>query len=82
VALNPGPDVYLCGFCEMFVGDEDKAVCCDSCDKWVHISCDPALSDSLYNYMVQNPSDEPWYCCGAVILLHPSLQLEIFVVLL
>ena len=48
--------------CEIIVGDEDKAVLCDSCDKWAHVSCDPALSDSLYSYMVQNPSDEPWYC--------------------
>ena len=54
-------------FCEIFVGD-DKAVCCDSCNKWVHVSYDPAQSDSLYNYMVQNPSNEPWFClkcCGA-----------------
>ena len=31
-AINPGPNVYLCGLYEMIVGDEDKAVLCDSCD--------------------------------------------------
>ena len=37
------------------------------------MSCDPALSDSLYDFMVQNPSNEPLYClhCSNVGGSHP-----------
>ena len=86
VAINPGPNVCLCGLCEMIVGDEDKAVLCDSCDKWAHVSCDPALSDFLYSYMVQTPLMSHGIAQIAVLLetllLHPSSQLETYVVLL
>ena len=60
---NPGPAVhYPCSACGLGVADDDRAVFCDSCNAWVHVSCDPSLSDSLYDFMVQQPSEDLWYC--------------------
>ena len=63
VQPNPGPvDVYPCSVCGEPVRDDDKAVFCESCNLCAHVTCDPSLSDELYNHMVQNPSSDPWYC--------------------
>ena len=60
---NPGPAVhYPCSACGFDVADDNIAVFCDLCNAWVHVSCDPSLSDSLYDFMVQQPSEEQWYC--------------------
>ena len=37
-------------------------MCCDLCNCWVHVSCDPAISVAKYDVLVLNPSDVPWYC--------------------
>jgi len=39
--------------------DSDLAV---QCDAWVHVNCDSSLTINLYNDMLVNPSDEPWFC--------------------
>lgn len=63
VQPNPRPaDAYPCSVCGEPVLDNDKAVFCDSSNLWAHVACDPSLSDELYDYMVQNPSSDPWYC--------------------
>ena len=65
VQLNRGPNISgleLCSVCSEAVLDDHKAVCCDLCDSWVHVSCDPSLSDDLYANMVQEPSTDPWFC--------------------
>ena len=63
ISQNPGPsDVFLCGVCALEVSDGDAAVCCDCCDHWVHVLCDPSLSMEDYNDMVSNPSIDPWFC--------------------
>ena len=52
VQPNPGPDtsgLELCSVCSEAVLDDHKAVCCDLCDSWVHVTCDPSLSDNLYS---------------------------------
>jgi hypothetical protein len=36
---NPGPVRYPCGVCANPVAQNHYAVCCDSCDRWVHIRC-------------------------------------------
>ena len=48
--------------CALEVADRDPAVCCDYCDRWVHVSCDPSLSIEAYENMVSNPSTDPWFC--------------------
>ena len=63
ISVNPGPpNVSLCGVCSLVVADRDPAVCCDYCDRWVHVSCDPSLSIEAYDVMVSNPSTDPWFC--------------------
>ena len=37
-------------------------MCCDSCDRWVHVSCDPSISVAEYDVLVSNPSSTPWFC--------------------
>ena len=62
---NPGPDtsgLELCSICSEAVLDDHKAVCCDLCESWVHVSCDPSLSGDLYADMVREPSTDPWFC--------------------
>ena len=62
IHLNPGPDDQPCLFCFKLVTDDDEAVCCDCCNKWIHVSCDPGLSSEEYKNMVDNPSDDVWLC--------------------
>ena len=65
VQPNPGPDtpgLELCSVCSEAVLDDHKAVCCDLGDSWVYVTCDPSLSDDLYCRMIQEPSNEPWFC--------------------
>ena len=45
---NPGPAVFNCGVCGLNVSNADKAICCDMCEKWVHVTCDPYISESEY----------------------------------
>ena len=66
VHFNPGPD-FPCGLCDAFVFDEDKAMCCDGCDKWIHVSCDQYLTEVEYDYLVQNPSSDPWFCSACIV---------------
>ena len=56
------PDVSnleLCSICSEAVLDDHTAVCCDLCDSWVHVSCDPSSCDDLYANMVQESSTDP-----------------------
>ena len=63
VAQNPGPNSgELCGFCKAAVIDTDPAVCCDMCDTWVHVSCDPKILLSDYQILVTDFSDDLWVC--------------------
>ena len=62
---NPGPDrpdYALCSICGDTVLDDHKAVCCDLCESWVHVSCDSSLSDEIYDDMIKEPSTDPWFC--------------------
>ena len=61
VHFNPGPvspGIFLCGLCDEAVSDVDKAMCCDSCDKWIYIImfCDHYMSEDKYDHLIQNPS--------------------------
>ena len=59
VYRNPGPAaLYLCGQCGSSVSDQDKALCCDKCDKWIHVGCDASITEADYDYLVSNPSTD------------------------
>ena len=80
ISLNPGPsDVFPCGVCSTEVLDDAAAVCCDSCDCWIHVSCDPSLSMEDYHHMLSNPSTDPWFCfcCQACVLSVPLAPLSV-----
>ena len=65
VALNRGPG-YPCGVCSVNVEDCDRAILCEMCETWYHVSCDPLVSDGQYDAFVQSPSDVPWFCSQCV----------------
>ena len=73
VHCNPGPDVHPCGFCCILVIDFDEAVC-DCCDKWIYVFYDEGLSSDDYVRMVNNPSNDVWFCYNCATMLSPSAR--------
>ena len=61
VHFNPGPD-FPCGICGESVLNGDKAMYCDSCNMWTHVPCDLYFTEEEYDYLVHNPSSDPWFC--------------------
>ena len=62
VEPNPGPRTprYPCGVCSRAVRDiGQRALACDDCDKWCHMSC---LSMNTSEFDTYANSDLPWYC--------------------
>ena len=63
IELHPGPSAeHPCNVCTLKVEGSDKAVCCNICDQWVHVACDPGIKESTYDDMVANPTSALWYC--------------------
>ena len=50
---------FPCSVCEKPVGINHEAVCCDKCNKWVHIRCNNICKKS-YRCLKKDPT--PWYC--------------------
>ena len=64
VELNPGPPAkHPCRICSRAVKRNDKAVCCDQCNYWVHNHCSGLSS---FTYESLKTSDAVWVCpsCG------------------
>jgi hypothetical protein len=65
IELNPGPrtPTFPCGICTRAVKAQDHAVCCDSCNKWIHNRCS-GLSDACYEQLKYSSCE--WLCpsCG------------------
>ena len=62
IESNPGPRTprYPCGVCTRAVRDiGQRALACDECDKWCHMSC---LSMNTPEFDLYANSDLPWYC--------------------
>ena len=45
-------DGVTCLYCSKLVLDSEKAKCCDLCNCWVHLSCDPTISTAKYDALV------------------------------
>ena len=55
----PSPDDYddMCGLCKLTVNDNDRAICCDKCKKWIHIKCN-RVTVKQYKHFQNNPNIE------------------------
>ena len=50
---------FPCSVCGKPVGINYEAVCCDKCNKWVHIRCNNICKKS---YRCLKKDQTPWYC--------------------
>ncbi|XP_060578354.1 uncharacterized protein LOC132735428 [Ruditapes philippinarum] len=67
IALNPGP--FKCGICLRTVAKNHRALCCDQCDKWIHIKC-AGIAPARYTEL--GNSEESWFCqpCDSINNIH------------
>ena len=52
---------FSCGICEKSVNKHQKSVYCNSCNHWVHKSCED-LSDDEFQRLVEEDDEIPWSC--------------------
>ena len=62
VEVHSEPSEFLCVVCSHMVSDSDAALCCDQCNQWIHVSCEPNVSLDFYNDLVSQPIDNLWFC--------------------
>ena len=81
VEVNPGPpmsgslnlsSIFPCGYCEDPVTWEQRGICCDSCDMWLHKDCVDMGSITFLAYSTTNVS---WICCRCN---HPNFDRNLF----
>ena len=56
----PSSPRYPCGVCRHAVHPSDKALLCDSCDKWFHIQCTRVSPEEYDHYITLDQFD--WSC--------------------
>ena len=63
---------FLSSVCEKLVDINHEAVCCDKCNKWIHIRCN--ICKNTYRSLKKDPT--PWYCklCIRAELLFSKLN--------
>ena len=54
---------FPCSVCSKSVASNHNALCCDSCDKWVHIKCN-FLNKRTYRQLQKDKS--PWFCINCI----------------
>ncbi|KAH3790283.1 hypothetical protein DPMN_168479 [Dreissena polymorpha] len=54
---------YHCVYCARNVGEEDKAISCDECERWQHLSCETGVSLRQYRKMMKGNAVVTWKCC-------------------
>ena len=67
IQQNPGPNPFPCTSCGKAVTNNDKAIMCDSCENWCHISCD-RISETEYRSFQTN-SALTWQCLNCRVPL-------------
>ena len=50
---------FRCDICQKAVANRHKAICCDLCDKWIHIACNN-LDKKIYINL--QSSEIIWFC--------------------
>ena len=56
-----------CVVCKDEVGDDDKALECDLCEKWEHVTCVRAVDrpqEAMYQALIDNRSKAIMYVCS------------------
>ena len=68
IELNPGPvrnpPQYPYGKCDLEVSWSEKAICCDSCDRWFHTDCQ-GIGNSTYARLSDSKFSWHCQCCGS-----------------
>jgi hypothetical protein len=54
--------VDKCIQCRKGVSEEDKAICCDSCNQWQHVTCKKIMTNKTYDTMQRYNISIPWTC--------------------
>ena len=55
---------FPCGVCQKAVAKNHKAICCDICQKWIHIKCNN-LNKNDYKFFQEN-IDEQFFCVNCI----------------
>ena len=72
VALNPGPSCYPCTVCACSVGSNQRALCCDMCQRWTHATCGGVSAEQYSELAYQG--EFPW-CCPSCLLLELPFEI-------
>ena len=73
--LNPPNRLsWPCSVCNRNCLNNQASICCDSCNKWCHISCD-GTSVEQYRQFQSAGSDHtaPWYCLVCTVQSHHEI---------
>ena len=62
-----------CGVCYKAVAKNHSAVCCNSCNLWVHIKCNNLTK---FCYRKLQTCHESWYCKNCIKQILPSSELS------
>ena len=64
ISLNPGPVRWPCSVCGKAVATNHRAIQCDNCDKWCHISrkCGNVSLKDCRKFMNDSINSLRWYC--------------------
>ena len=68
---------FPCKVCSLNVKDNDKAILCNICDSWVHMTCNQL---NYVDYKHLQSSSDPWFCisCCSDIFPFGSLNNKLF----
>ena len=57
---------FPCSICNKCVRKTDRSICCDICDKWVHIKCN-SITPARYNKLLEDPENtESFFCISCI----------------
>ncbi|KAK3096098.1 hypothetical protein FSP39_023212 [Pinctada imbricata] len=74
--LNPGPRPvkWPCQVCNKACKWGQRAIACDSCDKWYHVNC-IGMASNIYRYHSVIKTDASWICCSCGL---PNFSTSLF----
>ena len=63
---------FSCGLCDKNVNQNQKAVFCDQCGKWIHIKCNNTSSFD-FEILKEEPDNKRWICIKCTIINNSSM---------